>query len=81
MECSRHHSGTTCEGAGHEGPWFEVRCEDGEVRHDRPFGDKAAAKEFAEWGHACTSSHTITPIDEDGLNLMGFRAEKVEGKA
>lgn len=34
-----------------------VRCEDGGVRHSRPFDTRAEAETFAEWGHCCTRRH------------------------
>ena len=39
---------------------YRVTCEDGETRHGPLFADKAAAQHWAEWGHACTRTHTIT---------------------
>lgn len=59
----RHRGGTTREGAGHEDPVFQVECEDGEIRHEAPFATRRDAMNFAEWGHACTTSHLITPMD------------------
>lgn len=40
-------------------PRWIVRCEDGAIRHRRAFGDLADAERFAEWEHACTTTHTI----------------------
>jgi len=39
---------------------YQVKCEDGAVRHAEPFATVAEAEEFAEWGHICTNHHRIT---------------------
>lgn len=36
-----------------------VRCEDGKIRHERSFESITAAEHFAEWEHACTTTHTL----------------------
>lgn len=38
---------------------FIVLCEDGVIRHDA-FPTRGAAQQWANWGHACTTTHTIT---------------------
>ena len=40
---------------------WRVTCEDGVVRHD-PFTTRAEANRWVEWGHACTTSHTIEEV-------------------
>ena len=42
---------------------YRVTCEDGATRHPAAFGSREDAAQFAEWGHACTSRHTITEDD------------------
>lgn len=37
-----------------------VICEDGKRRHTEPFATPQAAREWAEWGHACTRSHEFS---------------------
>jgi len=75
MQCSRHNEGTTCEGAGHTGPFFQVECEDGEVRHSLAFADLGSARHWAEWGHCCTNVHTIDELYTEGHAPEGHTVE------
>lgn len=42
---------------------FYVFCADGNIRHDDDFADRAAAAEWAYWGHCCTAVHEIVSVD------------------
>lgn len=42
-----------------------VDCEDGQVRHDRPFANMLLARHFAEFGHCCTTKHEYERHPDD----------------
>lgn len=46
------------------GQLWEVICQDGEKRHDKPFKNRFLAMDWCEYGHVCTVYHTIQPVSE-----------------
>lgn len=38
---------------------YYVKCQDGMVRHARPFDNRDDAAHWAEWNHMCTKAHDI----------------------
>ena len=41
---------------------WQVRCDDGAVRHDQNFWTLAEAREFANHGHACLAHHLFVEV-------------------
>lgn len=45
-----------------------VKCDDGEVRHRRPFRTMTEAETFAWFGHVCLAKHTYEEVGTDGAH-------------
>lgn len=56
---------------------YVVKCADGAQRHTEPFPDRAAAEEFAEWGHLCQADHSyvIVGTDADGVEHVIYAGD------
>jgi hypothetical protein len=52
---------------------WEVRCEDGVVRHGAPFERRWEAEKWAWWGHICTAQHTVTRVAQSKEVADGAR--------
>lgn len=60
------------------GPLWFIVCEDGELRHEHPFGSFDAAVSWADHGHICTAatSHRVVLLSDRGqlsAKLIGER--------
>ena len=47
---------------------WEIVCQDGQVRHDRPFANKREAEYWAHWGHCCLADHTYRVVKDEEEN-------------
>ncbi len=42
---------------------YQVRCEDGAIRHPALFDTPREADVFANWGHCCTNVHAVETVE------------------